>query len=147
MKKILEIALSQYGIKEIPGPEHSEEVLKYFHDTGFIINDDETSWCSAFICWCVMKAGMEHTNSLAARSWLGWGEVVETPQVGDIVVYWRESISSWKGHVGLFIRDDGSRIWTLGGNQSNSVCIKPYSKANLLGFRRQESYGLNNFNE
>ena len=40
------LALQEYGTKEIVGPKHNPEVLKYFHEAGFPqINDDETSWC------------------------------------------------------------------------------------------------------
>jgi len=137
MNDAFKIALSQYGVKEIPGSEHSPEVLKYFHDGGFTeIRDDETSWCSAFMCWCMFKAGIPHTGSLAARSWLNWGKQVHEAQTGDVVIYWRESLSSWQGHVGFFIRKEDSYIYTLGGNQSNSVCILKYSDKQLLGYRR-----------
>lgn len=137
MMRILKIALAEYGIKETVGNLHNSEVLKYFHESGFSsVKDDETSWCSAFMCWCVMKAGLPHTQNLMARSWLDWGTKVFTPEIGDIAVFWRESATSPWGHVGIYVRNDGTQVWTLGGNQNNEVSVKPYPGSKLLGYRR-----------
>ena len=135
MNKLLEIALSQYGISEVAGLEHDNpEIMKYFEHFGGVYHD-ETAWCSAFVNWCAMTAGLEYSGQLNARSWLKVGVEVEYPVIGDIVVFWRESPQSWKGHVGIFISKIGDKIYTLGGNQNNSVCIKPYYESQLLGYR------------
>jgi hypothetical protein len=55
---------------------------------------------------------------------------------GDIVVFWRESIKSWKGHVGFYIREKDGWIYTLGGNQANQVKISAYPKSRVLSYRR-----------
>lgn len=137
MLRMLEVSLSQFGIQEYAGKKHNPEVLKYFAECGFdTIKDDDTSWCSAAMCWSAKKAGLPHTNSLAARSWLNWGTEVLEPRLGDIVVYWRININAWQGHVGQFIRRDGDSIYTLGGNQNNEWNITDYSSHQLLGFRR-----------
>lgn len=139
LSKILEIALSQYGIAEIPGREHNPEVLKYFDATdyeGASWITDETAWCSAFANWVAMMAGMERTGALNARSWLKIGEVVHDPIPGDVVVFWRESPDSWKGHVGFYINETKDGIWVLGGNQGNRVTIHAYPKKRLLKFIR-----------
>lgn len=137
MKDILKIALEQYGNKEIRGNEHNEEVVKYFTEIGFKqIQDDETAWCSAFINWCAMMAGQVRSDKLDARSWLKIGSKVTHPRMGDIVVFWRDDLNSWKGHVGIYISSDNDTIYCLGGNQSNMVNIAPYSKQKLLGYRR-----------
>lgn len=137
MDEVFKIALSQYGIAEWTGDKHNPEVLKYFTECGFTaVKDDETSWCSAFVCWCMHKAGKPHTKSLAARSWLNWGETVMDPHVGDIAVFWRNEPRAWQGHVGFYIRNSGDRVWVLGGNQSNHVCIDDYPGIQLLGYRR-----------
>jgi peptidoglycan hydrolase-like protein with peptidoglycan-binding domain len=66
------------------------------------------------------------------------GTKVTNPEPGDVVVYWRESINSWKGHVGIFMgfSKDGSLVYTLGGNQGNAVSISAYKADEVLGFRR-----------
>ena len=131
------IALKEYGTKETEGPDNNPEVLKYFHEAGFFeIDDESVSWCSAFVNWCQLKAGRGGTASLAARSWLHWGEKVMYPQLGDIAVFWRVSPTSWQGHVGFYIKHNGTNVWVLGGNQSNQVNILPYAGNQLLGYRR-----------
>ncbi len=139
--KHIRLALSQFGIKEIPGRNDNPEVLKYFNELGFDGSKlkDETSWCSAFINWCCKMAGLPYSGKLTARSWLNVGRKVETPQIGDVVVFWRERPSSWKGHVGFFIRETRNYIYVLGGNQSNRVRIAKYPKYRLLGYRRLEN--------
>ena len=56
--KVVNIALSQYGIKEIPGINDNPEVLKYFNEIGFdgAKLKDETAWCSAFANWVISKS-------------------------------------------------------------------------------------------
>jgi uncharacterized protein (TIGR02594 family) len=137
MKHLL-VALSQFGIAEIKGNQDNPEVLKYFDGLGFNGSalKDETSWCAAFANWCLKEAGKPHQRKLNARSLLDIGTPVETPQLGDIVIFWRESKQSWKGHVGFYISEDKNNINVLGGNQTNKVCIWTYNKYRLLGYRR-----------
>ena len=118
--------------------------------TGFIkeavpsFNDvRKTAWCAGFVNAVLNQTGDEGTSktdgALSARSFLNWGKSVSEPQEGDVVVFWRESKSSWKGHVGFFAGfDDNGDILVLGGNQNNSVSIKSYDKDRLLGYRRSE---------
>ena len=132
-------ALTQYGIREIQGPEaNNPEIIKYFAEIGCIwAKTDETAWCSAFVNWVAKETDHEYTRKLNARSWLKVGEPIEHFQeVGDVVILWRVSKNDWRGHVGFFINEDEDYIWILGGNQSNQVCIKPYPKSRLLGYRR-----------
>lgn len=139
MKDVIDIALSQYGISEVPGGESNPEVLKYFDATSYEGQNwitDETAWCSAFVNWVCDKAGYEITGELNARSWLNIGYQVASPERGDIVVLWRESKDSWKGHVAFFINETKEGLWLLGGNQGNRVSIICYPKERLLEYRR-----------
>lgn len=134
LSRLLNVALSQYGIKEVQGKENNQEIMKYFHCIGQDwVQGDETAWCSAFINWCAKKRGYEHTGKLNARSWLNLGMRCDI-NVADIIVLWRESRDSWKGHVGIPIREDDDVIWILGGNQSNMVRISAYPKDQLLAY-------------
>lgn len=146
MRTPFEIALTEYGIKEISGKEDNPEVLKYFNDLGFDGNalKDETAWCSAFANWCCLQAGHEKSGKLNARSWLTVGcEVEQGEQVpGDMVVLWRVLPSSWQGHVGFFIAERFGWIYILGGNQSNQVKVSAYPKSRLLQYRRTKQVTL-----
>jgi uncharacterized protein (TIGR02594 family) len=136
--KHIELALSQYGVKEIVGKEDNPEVLKYFKNLGFdsSVLKDETAWCAAFANWVLRESGLPFSGKLNARSFLEVGEKVVEPSLGDLVIFWRESPDSWKGHVAFYINDDDNYIYVLGGNQSNQVCIKPYAKRRLLTYIR-----------
>lgn len=128
--------MREAGTKEIEGPLSEERILKYAEDTGFVTySNDDTAWCSLFVNWVAHKSNHERSKSLAARSWLKVGQFVDAPEPGDIVIFWRERVSSWKGHVGIFVgySRDSSRIYCLGGNQ---VSISAYPSERLLGFRR-----------
>ena len=135
---LTQVAMTQWNNTEIKGQEDNKEVVKYFKDIGFDINNDETPWCSAFMNWCAKQAGLEQTYKLNARSWLNVGTPINEDelQMGDVVVLWRESRNSWKGHVGLLMRKTDKHLYLLGGNQNNRVKISKYGKYRVLGYRR-----------
>jgi len=139
MNKIIEIALSQYGVTEIQGTPHNPIIVNYFKEIGHQwVKDDETAWCSSYANWVALKSGKKGSDKLNARSWLKVGKPIAKPKAGDVVVLWRESKASWKGHVGFFIgySEDKKHLYILGGNQNNQVNIKAYPSYRLLGFRR-----------
>lgn len=137
--RLVNIAFSQYGIKEFPGPQDNPEIMKYFHETGREwVDSESTSWCDAFLDWCIWKGGGMPTPGLNARAWLRYGESTIDPKPFDIVVLWRESLNSWKGHVGFYVNADDYYIYVFGGNQNNSVCIQGYPKGRLLDYRKHD---------
>lgn len=133
--KWLVAARELVGLKEIVGSRHEAKVLKFYAEAGHSwVKDDETAWCAAFANAMLGRAGIKGTGSLAARSFLSWGEKLAKPRVGCIVVFKRGS-SSWQGHVAFFIREVSGKIEVLGGNQGNAVSIAKYPKSSLLGYR------------
>ena len=102
------------------------------------------AWCSAFVNWLFLEVTGVSVARANARSWLNVREPftvrdLGTPDQGipgDVVVLWRSDPNSWKGHVGLFVRATGNRIWLLGGNQSGRVSIKRYPIKRVLAVRR-----------
>jgi uncharacterized protein (TIGR02594 family) len=139
MSELLKIATSQLGIKEVSGNEDNPTILKYSSETGIAgVTHDEVAWCSIFVNWCSKKAGLQMTGKANARSWLNMGDKVTHPEPGDIVVFWRGSRESWKGHVGFFLgyNENASRVFCLGGNQGDSVSIQSYDVGKVLGYRR-----------
>lgn len=139
MGTLIHIASREIGTREIVGSQHNPRIVNYAKEAGFTyVNDDETPWCSFFMNWVAQKAQLESTGKGNARSWLNVGIPVVNPEPGDVVIFWRESPNSYKGHVGVFMgySQDHSRIYTLGGNQNNQVGETAYSTSQLLGFRR-----------
>ncbi len=144
MKNIIETAAMELGIHEIKGSSHEKRILEYAKDSGFSwVKDDETPWCSIFMNWVAKEAGFKGSGSAAARSWLNVGIPIRNPEPGDIVVFWRESPNSHKGHVGIFLgySKNGERVYVLGGNQGDSVSISAYKSDQILGYRRLNGEG------
>lgn len=100
---------------------------------GFDGNPIITGNCSAFVNWVVIQAGIPGTNSAAARSWLRWGE--STTFVKGCIVVLKRGDSPWQGHVGFGLEEKGKVVTVLGGNQDNSVCVLPFNKYSVLGYR------------
>jgi uncharacterized protein (TIGR02594 family) len=134
----MKLAFKEYGVKEITGELDNPRIVQYFDDIGFdgAKMKDETAWCSCFTNWVAQQSSLESSGALNARSWLNVGTEVETPEFGDIVIFWRGSPTSWKGHVAFYINHDENNIYVLGGNQGNQVCIRPYPIDRLLQYRR-----------
>lgn len=124
---------------------------------------DSMNWCSVFTNWVAMKAGVDQSNSIAARSWRQIGESVKMKDAkrGDVVVFWRKDTShsdwgpeenkkkGWKGHVGFFVELVGKdKVKVLGGNQSDTIKESTYDidgkGRGVLGVRRLAPAGLRN---
>ena len=147
MDRLIKIATAQLGQIEIKGDEHNTSIVNYAKEAGFEwVNDDETPWCSIFVNWCAEKADLKGTGKANARSWLLAGSPTINPEPGDIVVFWRDRIDSWKGHVGIFLgySKNTTRVYCLGGNQGNQVSISAYPTNTVLGFRRLKKSTLIN---
>lgn len=127
-------ALAELGVHEVEGTGAAARVLEYLRTTSLppsMAATDETPWCSAFVNWCVSRAGLKGTGSAAARSWLTWGQPLAVPARGCIVVLTRDG----GGHVAFYLRSSGGRVQLLGGNQGNAVCVRAYDQSRVLGYR------------
>ena len=130
-------ATKYYLLTEVPGEQHNLTILNFFQEIGHQwVTTDETAWCSAFLNYLAKINGIEYSNKLDARSWLNVGHNVPNPEQGDLVIFWRISLTDWRGHIGLYMGQFEDEIYCLGGNQSNQVNIKAYPINRLLGFRR-----------
>lgn len=139
----LVIARAEVGVKEKHGPEDNPRILEYLRTTTFRNPHDETPWCSAFVNWCIQKAGLSGTRSAAARTWLYWGVGQYNPPLGSVVVLWRVHRTHGAGHVGFLVGSTATTVDLLGGNQQNEVCVRTYPRGRVLanGFRWPK-YGL-----
>jgi uncharacterized protein (TIGR02594 family) len=87
---------------------------------------DQTSWCAAFVNFCLYAAGRTGTFSALSGSFRNFGKATSNPEAGDIVVFSAHGERGKKGfgHVGFFVKNEGEKIVVLGGNQggkSNST--------------------------
>lgn len=124
------------GVHEIPGPESNPRILVYHAATSFQATSDEVPWCSSFVNYCLQHAGYEGTRSAAARSWLTWGEPIDDPRYGAIVVLARGKNPA-QGHVGFLTghRESDDKILLLAGNQNDAVSIAAFDPPRVLAYR------------
>jgi uncharacterized protein (TIGR02594 family) len=132
--KWLEVAIKEIGVLEVPGPGDNPRVLEYHQTTTLKATDDSVAWCSSFVNWCMKQAGIEGTKSAAARSWLTWGEKLDSPRNGCVVVL-RRGNSPTNGHVAFYVGDGTSNIRLLGGNQGDQVKVSAFPKTMVLSYR------------
>lgn len=146
MSKLLKVACSQLGVKEITGSKHNKAIVDYAHEIGLKwINDDETPWCAVFVNWCLKTAGLSYLKSALARDGLKLGHSVKLQDAkpGDVVVFWRGKRDSYKGHEAIYLGNaSDNMVWCIGGNQGNMVSIAKYDTERILGIRRVEDYHL-----
>lgn len=131
----MDIAWKQEGQKEVPGAAANPEIVAYFRDAGHLeVHSDEVSWCAAFACACLERAGIKSPRTLLARDFLNFGAPIDTARIGAIAVFSRPPNPS-HGHVGFVAGETADAIVLLGGNQADSVSVIHMPKARLLGLR------------
>lgn len=132
----LSTAFGQRGLQTPPQLEVAEQfvgmnerehrvTLKEFMG----IDPVRVEWCAAFVNSVLHEIGVEHTQSLMARSYLEWGVSTDEPSPGDIMIFSRGDLG-WQGHVGFYVATVNYKdveYWiVLGGNQDNSVSYRLY---------------------
>lgn len=132
----MDIASSMLGKQE--GKDHTV-LSQFFKKSGVdSVDPRSTPWCAAYANSVLQAGGLKGTGSLAARSFLNYGEEVNKSQAsrGDVVVFGRQDADH--GHIGFVdhISADGKTVYVLGGNQSDSVSISARPTNQVLGFRR-----------
>jgi uncharacterized protein (TIGR02594 family) len=132
-EKWMTIARNELGQAEVPGANNNARIQEYFASTTLGAQPDEVPWCSAFVNFCITKAGLTGTNSALARSWATWGVDSSTLVPGCIVVLSRGEPPH--AHVGFFAGMDGGHIRLLGGNQGDAVSIVSFDSARIIGRR------------
>lgn len=132
----LELAFTQHGVREVPGPRAHPQIAAYHATTSLSASSDEVPWCSSFVNWCITRSRLAGTNSAAARSWLDWGVPLQVPRLGCVVIFRSFRRGPQAGHVAFYWMDrDLHEVWCYGGNHGNSVGLKSYPRADILGFR------------
>lgn len=129
------------GLTEIKGALHEPKILQLWADAKMsYVHDDETAWCAAFAAAMLERTLIISPRKANARSFCGWGiDVMElgpgAMPLGAIVVYERPPNPD-HGHVGFAVGIDAEGfIHTLGGNQSDRVCIARMRGDRLIAAR------------
>ncbi len=97
-------------------------------------------WCAILVNAMLESVGVPGSRSPSSQSFRTHPAFIQLsgPALGAIVVFWRISQSSGQGHVGFYRGEDASRVWTLGGNESDMVQIEALPKESascgLIGY-------------
>ncbi|MCW8108898.1 TIGR02594 family protein [Alteromonas ponticola] len=134
----LEIAMNLLDVKEVVGQGSNPLIIDWAAKLGLSdYHDDDIPWCGLFVAHCISTQLCEESipnNPLLARNWRKFGKQT-TPGLGAVLVFWRESKESYKGHVGLYWAEDDTAYHVIGGNQSNAVTVTRIAKDRLLEAR------------
>lgn len=119
MNRIVEIALGEIGVMEVPENSNKTKYGEWFGVPG-------VAWCGMFVSWVYSNAGYPLGNIGFKNGFCGcqtgynhfkqMGEITNHPKEGDIVLF------DWNGdgrfdHTGIFIRDIGvGKFETIEGN-------------------------------
>lgn len=142
LPRSIAVALAMLGTKEIVGKANSPVIMSWAAEAGLTpaqYPNDEVAWCGLAVAVVMKRAGKPIDavgNILSSRAWIKFGEPVDRPGLGDVLVFWRGSPSSWQGHVGLYVGEDATAYHVAGGNQSNAFTIARVAKDRLVGARR-----------
>lgn len=133
----LEVARKYVGQKEIKGPHHNPNILRWWDSVAPSINDDETPWCGAYTGGIMIESKLPaQPGGAMARNWRHYGKKLTRPAYGCIVVFWRGSPKGSSGHVGFVVGvDKRGNLMVLGGNQGDQVSIKPFPLNRVLAYR------------
>lgn len=142
----LAFARLQLGIKEVPGPGQNPAIQAMFRDAFTAVGqaeklklpvwrDESTPWCGVFVAYVLAHCDLAHRIPLGfplARAWQRAGAKLEEPAYGCVVVFSRGA----GGHVGFVVgRDQNNHLLVLGGNQGDSVSIRPFNRNRVLAYR------------
>ena len=131
----VDVAWGEWEQTEFPGEHANSRIVEYHSHTSLKASSDEVAWCSAFMNYCMDKAGLKGTNLANAKSWLDWGVPATLDDIHCVVVLWRDTPSSPSGHVAILLGKTDDKVFLLGGNQDNKVCVKAYPRSRVIGCR------------
>lgn len=140
-KMIIE-ALTLFGVQENLSVENNHVIIEWANEVGGnvanVYKADSIPWCGLFMAVVAKRAKKQVVKDpLWALNWGTFGKLSETPMLGDVLVFNRITPDGKKaGHVGLYVGENDTHFWVLGGNQSDCVCIKSIEKQRLYVCRR-----------
>lgn len=128
-------------VREWDDPGENPRILEYFRVgcPGYKpAQGDETDWCAALMWFALVEAGcvVPEKRKPVARDLLRLEEKVLVPRNGDVAILWRDSKTSWQGHVGILVGQTATYFYLLGGNQGDRVSVSAFATHRILGFRR-----------
>lgn len=140
--RMLQEGLRHYGVLEHKGRDNNPDITAWAKEVGGNVKDvytnDEIPWCGLFLAICAKRAGYAlPKDPLWALNWGTFGNKQSVAMLGDVLTFIRKtSTGATAGHVAIYVGEDESAYHTLGGNQSDCVCITRMAKNRLYAIRR-----------
>lgn len=134
LPKMIVEGLKLYGTKETIGEQDNPVILEWAKELDLkAYVHDSIAWCGLFIAIIAKRAGKDVVKDpLWAANWLHFGIGANEAMLGDVLVFKRPG----GNHVGLYVGEDLSTYYVLGGNQSDQVSITRILKERCIGIRR-----------
>jgi len=126
------VAMNEVGQKE---RQNNPRIIQYVgavRDTKDV-RDDRIDWASAFAEWTMAQVGIKGPKNMDAFAWLNWGRPISKPEIGCVVIF--EVAPDGYRHVGFVVGQTRTTILVLGGNQDDSVSVKPFEVTDVKGYR------------
>ena len=135
---LLSVARLCEGLAEIPGPQSNPVIVRWAKDIGApAYTDDSVAWCAVaqnrwvMTCGWPMSAARGSYDLLRAKSFETWGQKLEAPALGCVMVFKRPE----GAHVGIYVGERIDAYRVLGGNTSNAVAEAWLAKDRLTAIR------------
>lgn len=121
------------GLREIKGSKHNSTIVWWLNSLKAWWFDDEQPWCGVYVAHCLKSTGYVVPKTwYRALAWLDWGQRIDNPVVGCVVVFSRKG----GGHVGFVVgKNRNGNLMVLGGNQGDAVAISAFDKSRVVGYR------------
>ena len=133
LNPLLVESLKLYGVQEAPGNADNPVIMGWAKALNVPWYDhDSIPWCGLDMAYVLFKAGYAPPREfLAAISFSQFGVKCE-PGLGAIMVFKRPG----GAHVGLYVGENATAYYILGGNQGDKHCITAIVKERLFASRR-----------
>lgn len=152
LEKVIEVAKAELGYLEKRSNSQLDSKTANAGDRNFVkywsVKPEWNGayWCAAFICWVFTEAlGKQRAKELLKHypyvycpTLAGLFTKYSTPQVGDIVIFWKNGAYA---HTGLVIAVSGNTFTTIEGNTSGASSVVPNG-----GGVCQKTYNLKDVN-
>lgn len=149
-KQVIDIAKKELGTKESPPNSNNVKYNTWFY--GHEVSGASYPWCCTFISWLFKAEQGLCKKTASCLELLEWfeqrGQLVKTPQAGDIVFFKYKTNNRRTNHVGIVVSVSSNVINTIEGNtsttsQDNGGCVMQRNRySNIVAYARPK-YNIN----
>ncbi len=143
IEEIIKRAEAEVGTKESPAGSNDVKYNTWYY--GRHVSGSAYPWCMVFMSWLFRDANLFPKSASCANtgSWFkSKGQWHGSPQPGDLIFFKYGTNSRWTNHVGLVVKVEGSKIYTIEGNTSKTsddnggAVMHRVRSSNIVGFGR-----------